>query len=76
MMMTIRMMMMRIRMMRIKINPADLYKESHLNEDGKEAAKSDDDASMSLIPTAYPHLHPLKYASTKIQGDFFDWYPP
>ena len=54
-------MMMRIRMMRIKINPADLYKESHLNEDGKEAAKSDDDASMSLIPTANPHF--LKFCN-------------
>ena len=41
-----------------------LNKESHLNENGNEAAKTDYEASMSLIPTA--HTHFLKFAIMKI----------
>ena len=40
---------------------------SFSNEDRKEAAKSDDDASMRLIPTAHIFTLILKSASTKIE---------
>ena len=41
-----------------------LNEENYLNEDCKRAAKSDDDASMGLIPSA--HLHFLKVTFMKI----------
>ena len=33
-----------------------LHKESHLDEDGKGAAKSDEEGAMGLIPSPEAHL--------------------